>query len=241
MSYPFYPPKPLSFSIKSYSGLEDNWGLQKKRDEINQETIASSNRALGMLHETEKLGVSIDEELDIQKEKLLNTEKSLDDVNETLKTSERHLKGIDGFFGRLKNHFRSKRSSNVSSNQTSKEADFRKSQDHNVRSNTYTPDTNTTYQGNLAKGCKGCGNIHKKGITRHQRLSDEQVDEMLNKNLDDMSKVLSVIKGQAISIGAEINKHNTIIDRIEDKAAAADLKIEEQNIGMGKILRKRIK
>ena len=238
MSYPFYPPKPLSFSIKSYSGLEDNWGLQRKRDEINQETIASSNRALGMLHETEKLGVSIDEELDIQKEKLLSTEKSLDEVNSTLKTSERHLKGLNGFLGRMKNHFRSKRSSNFSSNQTSKEADFRKSQDHNVRSNTYTPDTNTTYQGNLAKGC---GNIHKKGITRHQRLSDEQVDEMLNKNLDDMSKVLSVIKGQAISIGAEINKHNTIIDRIEDKAAAADLKIEEQNIGMGKILRKRIK
>ena len=103
MSYPFHPPKPLSFSIKSYSGLEDNWGLQRKRDEINQETIASSNRALGMLHETEKLGVSIDEELDIQKEKLLNTEKSLDEVNSTLKTSERHLKGINGFFGRMKN------------------------------------------------------------------------------------------------------------------------------------------
>ena len=153
MSYPFYTPKPLSFSIKSYSGLEDNWGLQKKRDEINQETIASSNRALGMLHETEKLGVSIDEELDVQKEKLLNTEKSLDEVNSTLKTSERHLKGIDGFFGRLKNHFRLKRSSNFSSNQTSKEADCRKSQDHNVRSNTYTPDRNTTYQGNSAKGC----------------------------------------------------------------------------------------
>ena len=88
---------------------------------------------------------------------------------------------------------------------------------------------------------KGCSNIHKKGITRDQQLSDEQVDDILNKNLDDMSKVLNVIKGQAISIGVEINKHNTIIDRIDDKAAAADLKIEEQNIGMGKILRKRIK
>ena len=238
MSYPFYHPKPLSYSVKSYSELEDNWGLQAKRDEINQQVIASSNRSLGMLFETEKLGVSIDEELDIQKEKLLKTEKSLDDVNSTLKTSERHLKGINSFFGRMKNHFRTKKSSNFSSNPTSKEADFHKSHDHNVRSNTYNPDANTIYQGNLAKGCD---KVHKKGITRHQRLSDEQVDEMLNKNLDDMSKVLSVIKGQAVSIGVEINKHNTIIDRIEDKAAAADLKIEEQNIGMGKILRKRIK
>ena len=44
------------------------------------------------------------EELNRQKETLLKTEGRLDEINNTLKTSERHLNGIKSVFGGIKNY-----------------------------------------------------------------------------------------------------------------------------------------
>jgi hypothetical protein len=65
--------------------------LQLERHEIEQRTIDSSNRSLGLLFESERVGAATGEELSRQKEQLLRTEGRLDDINSTLKTSERHL------------------------------------------------------------------------------------------------------------------------------------------------------
>lgn len=67
--------------------------LQQKR-EIEQRTLESSNRSLGLLYESEKVGQATAEELARQKEQLKSTEQRLDDINSTLKQSERHLQVI---------------------------------------------------------------------------------------------------------------------------------------------------
>ena len=63
----------------------------QKRREIEERTVDSSNRSLGLLYESERAGVATAEELNRQKEQLKRTEERLDDINSTLKTSERHL------------------------------------------------------------------------------------------------------------------------------------------------------
>ena len=63
----------------------------QKRREIEERTVDSSNRSLGLLYESERAGAATAEELNRQKEQLKRTEERLDDINSTLKTSERHL------------------------------------------------------------------------------------------------------------------------------------------------------
>ena len=63
----------------------------QKRREIEERTLDSSNRSLGLLFESERAGIETAEELNRQKEQLKRTEERLDDINSTLKTSERHL------------------------------------------------------------------------------------------------------------------------------------------------------
>ena len=80
----------------------------EKRREIEERTLDSSQRSLGLLHESEKVGMATAEELARQKEQLRGTEQRLDDINSTLKQSERHLQGIKGIFGGLRNYFSGK-------------------------------------------------------------------------------------------------------------------------------------
>ena len=81
--------------------------LQK---EIEARTLDSSNRSLGLLYESEKVGAATGEELHRQKEQLLRTEGRLDEINSTLKQSERHLNGIKSVFGGIKNYLFAKNS-----------------------------------------------------------------------------------------------------------------------------------
>merc|ERR1712241_944625 len=78
--------------------------LLLKKKEIEAKTLDSSNRSLSLLYESEKVGAATGEELQRQKEQLLRTEGRLDDINSTLKQSERHLNGIKSVFGGIKNY-----------------------------------------------------------------------------------------------------------------------------------------
>merc|ERR1719323_2877501 len=85
--------------------------LLMKKKEIEESTLESSSRSLGLLYESEKVGAATAEELNRQKETLLKTEGRLDEINNTLKTSERHLNGIKSVFGGIKNYLFAKNSS----------------------------------------------------------------------------------------------------------------------------------
>lgn len=95
------------------SGINRAQALMQKRREIEERTLDSSNRSLGLLFESERAGAATAEELNRQKEQLKRTEERLDDINSTLKTSERHLQGIKSVFGGIKNYFSSKNASAV--------------------------------------------------------------------------------------------------------------------------------
>merc|ERR1719189_2527392 len=84
--------------------------LLLKKKEIEAKTLDSSNRSLSLLYESEKVGAATGEELQRQKEQLLRTEGRLDDINSTLKQSERHLNGIKSVFGGIKNYLFAKNS-----------------------------------------------------------------------------------------------------------------------------------
>ena len=84
--------------------------IMLKKKEIETSTVESSNRSLGLLYESEKVGAATGAELHRQKEQLLRTEGRLDEINNTLKQSERHLTGIKSVFGGIKNYLFAKNS-----------------------------------------------------------------------------------------------------------------------------------
>ena len=66
--------------------------LEKQR--VEQRTLESSNRSIGVLFETEQVGSAAAEELLRQREQLERTGSRLDEMNNSLRSSEKHIQNI---------------------------------------------------------------------------------------------------------------------------------------------------
>ena len=64
------------------------------------------------------------------------------------------------------------------------------------------------------------------------------MDEVLDRNLDEMAMGLSRLKGLALDLNAELDEHDDILIRLDDKASRTGIKVEKQNKDMSKILKK---
>lgn len=56
------------------------------------------------MQDSEQIGIATAEELARQREKLEKTDKNLDDINNTLISSQKHINGIKSVFSSLKNY-----------------------------------------------------------------------------------------------------------------------------------------
>ncbi|PSN39778.1 hypothetical protein C0J52_15313 [Blattella germanica] len=66
----------------------------------------------------------------------------------------------------------------------------------------------------------------------------QNVNQVLDRNLDDMCSSLSRLKGLAQDLGGEIDTQNDLLGRLNDKTDKADFNIMRQNKEMGRILKK---
>jgi len=227
------------------NGIDRVQALMQKRREIEERTVDSSNRSLGLLYESERAGAATAEELNRQKEQLKRTEERLDDINSTLKTSERHLQGIKSVFGGIKNYFSSKNaaaaagsgnSTQIRSSSTSTSANGNAAS--NVASNApYNSNRLNGYEDDIDRLDDTRGQNHPGLRTRglHEN-SNKSVDELLDSNLDEMSLGLGRLKGLALNLNEELEEHNSILDRLDDKTANADWRVKKQNKDMDKLL-----
>jgi len=201
--------------------------LEKQR--IEERTLQSSSRAIGMLHETEQVGISTAEELMRQREQLERTATRLDDMNNTLRSSDKHIQNIKSVFSSIKNYF-------------SKPSEFA------VHTNPVTesiPKSNTTSQ--LGKAMEQTAaqsskdsqhpvfRIREKDFS-HKPLSN--VDERLDEDLGIMSDSLSRLRGLAQGLTSELDDQNDLIDRVQTSADKADMRISRQNKDMERLLKK---
>ena len=223
-------PSTASSGMASPEERQQQYLLKKK--EIEERTLASTDRSLGLLYESEKVGVATGEELQRQKEQLLRTEGRLDEINSTLKTSERHLNGIKSVFGGIKNYLFAK-SSGLPNNapppvtkipQSNSDVSIKKS------SNFPTDDRLDQIREENHPA------LRSRGLVENQKTST--VDEVLDRNLDEMAMGLSRLKGLALDLNAELDEHDDILNRLDDKSAHAGIKVTKQNKDMSKLLKK---
>lgn len=89
--------------------------LQEKRKDIENRTIQSTERSISILRDSEQIGIATAEELMRQRDQLERTDKRLDEINATLRFSQKHINGIKSVFSSLKNFVSGKTDSNTSS------------------------------------------------------------------------------------------------------------------------------
>lgn len=217
--------------------------IMLKKKEIENNTIESSNRSLGLLFESEKVGAATGAELQRQKEQLLRTEGRLDEINDTLKQSERHLTGIKSVFGGIRNYLFAKNSGlpPATAQQPSTSQNVRISNsDSDIASSSsrqpmYKPENDrldTIREQNHPA-------LKSRGLVENNSGKPASVDDILDNNLDEMAMGLSRLKGLALDLNAELDEHDDILIRLDDKASRTGIKVEKQNKDMSKILNKK--
>lgn len=230
-------PKPASSYGGHIAELERQRQLmQQKQKEIEQRTLDSSSRSIGLLRDSEQIGIATAEELARQREQLTNTNKRLDEINTNLNYSQKHINGIKSVFYGLKNYISGKSDPAPSRSQGSP------STRSAGPSGSHLDDTLDNMTDRLPTDNY---NNHPSVRLRDEQLfasapvtDSQRVNEMLDANLDEMVKAITRLKGLGTALGEEIDQQNELIDTIQDKVEVADIKIGKQNKQMNKILGK---
>ncbi|XP_046385678.1 synaptosomal-associated protein 29 [Ischnura elegans] len=203
--------------------------LLERKKMIEERTIQSSQRSIGILRESEQIGVATAEELVKQREQLERTERRLDDINSTLRTSQKHIQSIKSVFGSLKNYL------------SGRPNEVPRSQDMPRESSRPSPLTQRLDELAISERNEYVSDhpgLRVRGLGGEVERPSGHVGEILNKNLDEISGSISRLKGLARGLGEEIDVQNDLIENISTKADRADLSITRQNRDMKQILKK---
>lgn len=85
---------------------------------IEDRTLNSTEKSISILRDSEQIGIATAEELIRQREKLEKTDKQLDEINATLRFSQKHINGIKSVFASLKNYVSGKNDASPSTAST---------------------------------------------------------------------------------------------------------------------------
>lgn len=227
------------------SALEYNrLQLLERKKAIEESTLQSSERSISLLRDSEQIGVATAEELIRQREQLERTETRLDEINNTLRFSQKRIQGIKSVFGSLKNYLSGKSGEQIPG------PSFKVSDDSSSTSRMIaTPSRLTSHvensRANLGSSAGDHAGVRIRGLaedgdtrSQHNTSSGQNLQKVIDRNLEDMCSSLSHLKGLAEVLGEEIDSQNEIIDRVNDKTDKADFSILQQNKEMNKLLKK---
>lgn len=205
--------------------LDQRQMYEQKRKEIEDRTLTSTQRSIGLLHDTEQVGVATATELAKQREQLEKTRDQLDTINTSLKFSQRHLNGIKSMFGGLKNYL---------SGKSDYDAKMSTSSSNSEVSSLPSPTADERYNNHPTTRLRNDPIQYQQ-----QQQKSGNYNSQLDRNLEDMCDSLSRLKGLAIDLNQEIDTQNVLIDDITNKVEDVDIKIGKQNTQMFKILGKK--
>ena len=233
-------PPPSQQQQQTNNSLEQQrQALAQRRREVEDRTLASSEVSLGLLYESEKVGAATAVEMSRQKEQLLNTETKLDEINSSLRQSEKHIQGIRSVFGSIRNYFSGQSASaSASPGPGTSQAQLPPGGNRNISS---SASAGSGLGQSLGQGRQASFNDFNNRVSQAGQPASQTynaVDEQLDRNLDDMATSLARLKGLAQGLNTELDDHNQIIERVHDKAEVVGFKVDKQNKEMGRILKK---
>ncbi|XP_057304707.1 synaptosomal-associated protein 25-like [Hydractinia symbiolongicarpus] len=194
--------------------------MQRRADEITDESLESTRRMLQMAEETQDTGIKTLVALDEQGEKLNRVEENLDIINADMKEAEKNLTGLEKFCGLCVCSCR-------------KRPDFEKSEQYRKAygKRDEFSDVKNNRSGPSSSGAKAPSGGYIQRVT-----NDAREDEM-DENIGQVAGIVDNLKAMAIDMGSELETQNKQIDRITDKTTANETRIESANKRAEHILR----
>ncbi|KAK5870931.1 hypothetical protein PBY51_003837 [Eleginops maclovinus] len=209
--------------------------LQQEVMRTAQSAVDSSHRSLGLMYESEKMGLETAEELMRQGEVLKRTDKMVDNMDQDLKTSQKHINGIKSVWGGLVNYFKGK----PETKPPPEEPKVYLANDRLQNAMSSSRETEEKYQAshpNLRKldtgGFGASASIddsssRQNGYSQNQHLKEAHLT--LDNNLDEMCGGLSRLKNLGLGLQAELDDQDDSIDSLMNKVDKMDLKIQNTN------------
>ncbi|XP_068166964.1 synaptosomal-associated protein 29 [Antennarius striatus] len=206
-----------------------------------QSAVDSSYRSLGLIYESEKMGVETAEELMRQGEALKRTDKMLDSMDQNLKTSQRHITSIKSVWGGLVNYFRGKPETKPPPEEP-KAYQASESLQGALSSSREQEDKYQASHPNLRKLNVGGfgdspslddGSVRQNGYPQNRHL--REAHQTLDKNLDGMCEGLSRLKNLGLGLQSEIDSQDNSIDSLLNRVDKMDVKIQNTNQQMKKL------
>ncbi|XP_019743215.1 synaptosomal-associated protein 29 [Hippocampus comes] len=210
--------------------------LQQEVMRTAQSAVDSSHRSIGLIYESEKMGVETAEELMRQGEVLKRTDKMLDNMDEDLKTSQKHINSIKSVWGGLVSYFKGKPDQTKPPPEEPKpyEANDRlqnalaNSRGHEDKYQASHPNLRKLQtEGFGATGSVDGGSSTQNGYPQNRHL--RQAHQTLDNNLDEMADGLSRLKKLGLGLQSEIDSQNDLIDSLGNKVDKMDTKINNTN------------
>ncbi|XP_040051006.1 synaptosomal-associated protein 29 [Gasterosteus aculeatus] len=209
--------------------------LQQEVMRTAQSAVDSSHRSLGLLYQSEKIGVETAEELVRQGEVLKRADKMMDNMDQDLKTSQKHINGIKSVWGGLVNYFKGKpevkpppeepKAYQANDRLQTAISSSRGNEDKYQASHPNLRKLDTGGFGASASMDDGSSGNNGYPQNRHLREAHKTLDN----NLDEMCDGLSRLKNLGLGLQSEIEDQDDSIDSLMNKVDKMDLKIHNTN------------
>jgi len=206
--------------------------IRQQQDLYRQRMVQSSNRSVQMIIESQSTAMETAEELRKQREQLERTSKNLDKISGDLDESDRNITSLKGIWGTMSNWFKKPikkqdEMQNGTSATSSEEEDKQMIAENKQMQQNLRKLDNIDVEPSSGYSGRGAG----------ASLRTEE-DVIVDKNLDTMLAGLAMLKGQGLALGNELDDQNDLLENIGAKTSKADLRLEDQNSKMNKILRR---
>ncbi|XP_019641211.1 PREDICTED: synaptosomal-associated protein 25-like isoform X2 [Branchiostoma belcheri] len=205
------------------SEADETAAIQKRCDEVTDESLESTRRMLSLMEEGKEEGIKTLVALDEQGEQLEKIEEGLDQINKDMKIAEGALKDLEKCCGlcvlpwnRTKDFDKEQESENP----------WKANEDGQVVNSqpVRMDDPSQTVQ------------LSGDFIMRVNK-DDAREDEM-NENLGQVNSLIGNLKHMAVDMGTEIEGQNRQIDRIKSKSDYNEMRVKSANQRATKLLAK---
>lgn len=207
--------------------------LHQQKAAVEQRSLESTRRTLGLLHDTEQVGMATAEELAKQREQLENTNKQLDLINTTLRSSQKHINGLKSVFGGLKNYLTGQRNNGAATASASAASAAGQTNGYDGAMEAKSPTRDTSYEAHPVARLRTDGDQQQ-----FEGGASNTFAEQIDTNMDLMAGSLTRLKGLALNMHQEIESQNDLVDDISNKVEDVDVKIQRQNRDINKMLKK---
>ncbi|XP_027198659.2 synaptosomal-associated protein 29kDa [Dermatophagoides pteronyssinus] len=232
----------LSNNDPTSSMADKRLQLLEERRRIEEQTLQSTKNSLGLIYETEKIGVHTAEELLHQREQLDNVNEKLDSINSIMRMSQKHITSMKSMFGGFKNMFsKNQDAKNLAPvKKIASSASDNKLQQtlENISQNTSViNDSRINHKFDVNDDINNRSMPDKTKNLSSYEIRSQEIDKQLDDNLSEMGLGISRLKELALGLGTEIDSQNKMLDTIATKSEKAQDTVSNQNRQMNRILK----